>query len=103
MPLTERARRFFVDDEYKFTFDTNSRKDETISFWRCECKNKGCNARIHVKNETVIKRFHHHNHGNNSTNSVVTEIRNTFKRRAIELIEVDFFAKSCFDQKSFKN
>jgi len=86
---TERNRDFFVDNGYKFVFDKLSKKDDAISFWRCEHKNKDpCPARIHVKDGIVIKQMHQHNHASNPAAIEVTRIRTEIKRRAIDTQEV---------------
>lgn len=86
---TERSRNFFVDNGYKFVFDKASKPDDTITFWRCERKNKDrCPARIHVQNDQVTKRINEHNHESDPAGIEVTRIRNAIKQRAVNTQEV---------------
>lgn len=96
---TKRNREYFVHDGFKYVFDKGSKKDETVSFWRCEFKdtkdedgNKtSCPVRIHVRDGEVINQLHVHTHESNPASIEVTRIRNDIKRRAVETQEVRYF------------
>ena len=66
-----------------YNFEKKSKADETVSFYVCEEKvRKFCKARIHIKNDTVIRRNGEHNHAPSATRRQALEVIGRAKRQA---------------------
>ena len=61
MVFTEKHKEFFVNDGFKYWFDSSSKKNPLLKFWRCSNRRTGCPARLHSRNGVFVKQLHQYN------------------------------------------
>ena len=71
----------FAHEGFLYVFDKKSKRDQSISFWRCERKNE-CKARIHTMNTEVIKEINEHSHGSSLASVEVALVKSAVRSRA---------------------
>ncbi|KAB0797484.1 hypothetical protein PPYR_08477, partial [Photinus pyralis] len=79
-----RGKEKFVCDGFIYIFDSISKSDENVKFWRCEERGR-CKARIHTRDETVVKTLNIHSHDSSATKvevgKTITRIKNVLLRQ----------------------
>ncbi|KAB0802861.1 hypothetical protein PPYR_05047 [Photinus pyralis] len=83
--ISVRGRNKFVSDGFSYTFDKLS-KDGLTSFWRCTNKDE-CKARLHTRNNEVVKLLNVHNHDASASSIEAAEIVTRIKARAVNTQE----------------
>ena len=83
---TKQQKQKFTHNGYLYVFDKHSKRDVSIKFWRCEKKNE-CKARLHTRNDRVVKELNEHSHGASAALVEVALVQTLLKKRAIETQE----------------
>ncbi|CAH1110689.1 unnamed protein product [Psylliodes chrysocephalus] len=84
--LTERGKDKFSANGYLYVFDGVCKSDENVKFWRCERRGR-CKARIHTKNNSIIKEVNVHTHDFSAVSEEVAELVTKIKKRVEEITE----------------
>ncbi|XP_031338353.1 uncharacterized protein LOC116167424 [Photinus pyralis] len=84
--LSEKGKQKFTENGFIYVFDTFSKSDNSIKFWRCE-KRKECKARVHTRNGEVLKKINDHCHDSSAVSVEVAQVVTKVKKRAVETIE----------------
>ena len=80
---TQRNKEKFFSDGYLYIFDKVSKKDSSLKFWRCERKDE-CKARLHTRDNVVIKELNQHSHSPCPSSMEVAVVRTNLKFQAQE-------------------
>ena len=83
--LSKCGKPKFECDGFLYIFDRFSADKET-KFYRCERKDS-CKARIHVRNEEIVKYINDHSHSPSPANVEREKVLSQIKERACETVE----------------
>lgn len=84
--LSKRGKEKFAVNGFVYVFDTFSKSDIGVKFWRCD-RRQMCKARIHTRNGEIIKEVNQHSHDSSAVNVEVAQVVTKVKKRAAETTE----------------
>ena len=79
--LTSREKVKLCHNGHMYVFDNRSKKDATVSFWRCHQRNL-CKGRANAVNEKITKITREHNHGSAPAEIEIAKIKSDIKKAA---------------------
>ena len=84
--LTKRGKEKFAHKGFLYVFDSTSKDDKELQFWRCEQKNR-CKARLHTKAGKVQKELNSHSHEASAVQVQVERLKTNIRKRAAETLD----------------
>ncbi|KAK4873809.1 hypothetical protein RN001_013169 [Aquatica leii] len=81
--LSKRGKQKCSHNGFLYVFDTVSKNDESVKFWRCEQKER-CKVRVHTRNEAGIIEINLLSHDSFSVSVEVAQVLTNVKKRAAE-------------------